>query len=101
MYSYALVAKDLRFMQQVLEFLGITLDLPTPIFTDSTTVESWVKNPVAIARSRHCEKFLMYAREQYLTRSCTRSGSAARTRSLTFSPRRSTRPTSSASAMLY
>ena len=26
--------------QQVLDFLGITLDLPTPIFTDSTTADS-------------------------------------------------------------
>ncbi len=52
----------------MLEFLGITLDLPTPIFTNLTTAESWIKNPGATARSRHYEKFLMYAREQYLNK---------------------------------
>jgi hypothetical protein len=39
-YAYVLAAKDMRFLQQVLEFLGITLDLPIPIFTDSTTAKS-------------------------------------------------------------
>jgi hypothetical protein len=67
-YTYVLVANDLRFLKQVLEFLGITLDLPMPIFTDSTTAESWIKIPGATARSRHYEKFLMYAREQYLNK---------------------------------
>ena len=67
-YAYVLTAKDLRFLQQVLEFLGITLDLFTLIFTDSTTAKSWFKNPGATARSRHYEKFLMYAREQYLNK---------------------------------
>ena len=67
-YAYVLAAKDLHFLQQVLEFLDITLDLPTPIFTDSTTADSWVKNPGATARSRHYEKFLMYAREQDLNK---------------------------------
>ena len=67
-YAYFLAAKDLRFLQQVLEFLGITLDLPTPIFTDSTTARSWIKSPGATARTRHYEKFLMYAREQYLNK---------------------------------
>ena len=100
-YAYVLAAKDLRFLQQVLEFLGITLDLPTPIFTDSTTAESWIKNPGATAGSRHYEKFLMYTRDNTSKRSRTRSGSASRTRLLAFSPRSSTRPTSSASAMLY
>ena len=67
-YTYVLAAKDLRFLQQVLEFLGITLDLPTPIFTNSTASKSWIKNPGATARSPHYEKFLMYAREQYLNK---------------------------------
>ena len=61
--AYVLTAKDLRFLQQVLEFLGITLDLPTPIFTDSC-----IKNPGATARLRHYKKCLMYAREQYLNK---------------------------------
>ena len=63
-YAYVLAAKDLRFLQQVLECLGITLNLSTPIFTDSTTAQSWIKNPGATARSRHYEKFIMYVREQ-------------------------------------
>ena len=67
-YAYVHAAKDLRFVQQVLEFLGVALHLPTPIYTDSTTAESWIKNPGATARSRHYEKFLMYAREQYLNK---------------------------------
>ena len=53
-------------MQQVREFLGFALHLPTPIYTDSTTAE--IKNPIATARSRHYEKYLMYAREQYLNK---------------------------------
>ncbi len=52
----------------MLEFLCITLNLPTPIFTDSTTADSWIKSLGATARSRHYEKFLMYAREQYLNK---------------------------------
>ena len=67
-YTYVLAAEDLRFLQQVLEFLGITLALPKPIFNDLTTAKSWIKNPGANARSRHYEKFLMYAREQYLNK---------------------------------
>ena len=39
-YAYVVAAKDLRFLKHVLDFLGITIDLPTPIFTDSTTVDS-------------------------------------------------------------
>jgi hypothetical protein len=67
-YAYILAAKDLRFLQQVLEFLGINLDLPTLIFTDSITAKSWIKNPGATARSRHYEKFLVYARKKYLNK---------------------------------
>ena len=99
-YAYVLAANDLRFLQQVLEFLGLTLDLPTPIFTDSTTAESWIKNPGATARSRHYEKFLMCARKQYLNKISHPKWISGQNQ-IADIPRRSTRPTSSASAMLY
>ena len=94
-YAYVLAVKNLRFLQQVLEFLGITLDLPMPIFTDSTTAESWIKIPGATARSRHYEKFLMYAREQYLNKISHPKWIDGQSQIADIKPRRSTRPTSS------
>jgi len=65
-YSYAYAAKDLRFIQQLLEFNGHALDLPTPILTDSAAAIPWIRNPGSTARTRHYEKLLMYGREGFL-----------------------------------
>jgi hypothetical protein len=67
-YSYAYAAKDLRFIQQLLQFNGHSITLPTSIHTDSSAAVPWIRNPGSTARTRHYEKFLMYGREQYLNK---------------------------------
>jgi hypothetical protein len=70
-YSYANAAKDLRFIQQLLQFNGHSLALPTAISTDSSSAIPWIRNPGCTTRTRHYEKFLMYAREQFLNKVST------------------------------
>jgi transposase InsO family protein len=65
-YSYAYAAKDLRFLQQLLQFNGHAITLPTAISTDSSSAVPWIRNPGSTARTRHYDKFLMYGREQFL-----------------------------------
>jgi hypothetical protein len=67
-YAYAYAAKDLRFIQQLLQFNGHTIPLPTPIYTDSSAAVPWIRNPGSASRTRHYEKFLMYGREQFLNK---------------------------------
>jgi hypothetical protein len=68
MYGYTYAAKDLRFIQQLLQFLGHAIALPTAIYTDSTAAVPWIRNPGTTARTRHYDKFLMYGREQFLNK---------------------------------
>jgi hypothetical protein len=67
-YGYTYAAKDLRFVQQLLQFLGHAIMLPTSIFIDSTATVPWIRNPGTTARTRHYDKFLMYGREQFLNK---------------------------------
>jgi len=59
-YAYAMACKGLRFMQQLLEFNGYELKLPSPVHTDSAGAIPYIKQPGATARTRHYEKIISY-----------------------------------------
>ena len=60
LYAYSQACKALHFVQQVLEFNGYPLLLPTPCFSDSKGLVSFLKRPGATARTRNFAKFLLY-----------------------------------------
>ena len=54
------------FHQMLLEFFSIKLKLPTPVYTDSSGVLSYVQKPGATSLNKHFAKFLGLARDQQL-----------------------------------
>jgi hypothetical protein len=55
-YLYAYAAKDLRFIQQLLQFNGHSIPLPMLIYTDSSAAVPWIRNPGSTSHTRHYEK---------------------------------------------
>jgi len=70
-YSYTYAAKDLRFIQQLLQFNGHDITLPTAILTDSSSAVPWIRNPgsqpivLATSKSFSC---MAYGRDQFLNK---------------------------------
>eukprot|EP00962_Isochrysis_galbana_P059558 scaffold33224_cov129-Isochrysis_galbana.AAC.1 len=56
-YSYAFAAKDLPFIQQLLQFNGHAIAMPIAISTDtdsdSSSAVPWIRNPGSTARTHH------------------------------------------------
>ena len=65
---YALGARNLQFTLHLFDFLDNPQQLPIRIFTDNSATRDSIKNPGVTARTRHYERWLLYAREQFLNR---------------------------------
>ena len=68
---YALGARNLQVILHLFDFLENPQQLPIHIFTDSiqnSATRDSIKNPGVTARTRHYERWLLYAREQFLNR---------------------------------
>ena len=66
---YAAAARDLKFIVQLLGSDGLQkqdFDLPITIYCDNSAAVDMIKKPGATARTRHYERWLLYAREQHL-----------------------------------
>ena len=66
---YAAAARDLKFVVQLLGSDGLQkqdFDLPITIYCDNSAAVDMIKKPGATARTRHYERWLLYAREQHL-----------------------------------
>ena len=65
---YAICAKDLRFVLNVLGSDGMQLQtqLPVVVYCDNSAAVSTIRNAGATSRTRHYERWVTYAREQYL-----------------------------------
>jgi len=99
LYGYAQDAHALRFTQLLVEFLGHTVRLPSPIHTDSAAAMPFILRPGATAHTRHYEKFLLFSDVSSALTACpSLYGLRARTFVPTSSRRRSTRHPSSGTA---
>ena len=62
--------KESIFAKNILTDLGVKLQ-PTHVFTDSKSAYDTVRNPGATKKSTHVERWLMLARDLYLTKGIT------------------------------
>ena len=64
---YATCAKDLKFIIQLLQDLGITFKHPVQIFNDCQAAIATITNIGATARTKHFERWMHIGREQLLS----------------------------------
>ena len=58
--------KDLTFVRNVLSFMWVELDAPTPLLIDNEGMWFNVRNSGVSQRTRHFESWMHYVRENYM-----------------------------------
>ena len=68
---YAIAAKDLMYVINVLADLRVNVRMPVPIHCDNQAAIAAIRNPSVTARNRHYERWMLYGREEYMRKIST------------------------------